>query len=257
MNLYKKTDAKLLSSFASKVTILSWIILTCFLGESQSQTNPKADTSKVKVKVFSKEELEDLQKKTKVDIPGIGLNSKVVKLGLSLGYSALPVKLYDASISPIDNTLKLQKQFPANFLISTALVINPIQGYKVEIDTTKNQIIRAIKMRLHKISFIASVNLVSIGSNTETLFNKKIDGGLGIGYKLSDDFHLALTAEMFSSRQLRDYIINDYQDKPFKIDGKDVTTLDQTDNRLFIDKYTPGICVKFIYIFANKESEKP
>lgn len=181
------------------------------------------------------------------------LKSKSVKVGISLGYSALLGNLYNASISPIDNTLKLQNQFPANFLISTALVINPIKTLRV-LEESNSKVLRVVGEQLQNISFVATVNLVSFGSSTETLFNKKIDGGLGIGYKMSDDFHIAFTAEMFSVKQLREYLIKGYNNQELVIDGKSLTAFDETDTRLFHDKYVPGFSLKFIYIIANKES---
>lgn len=184
-------------------------------------------------------------------IKNIGLNGNLVKLGFSLGYSYIPTSIYDGSISPFDNTLKLQKQFPANFLISTALVINPVEKYELLVNSD-NKILKVIGRQLSNISFIATVNLVSIGSKAETLFNKKIDGGLGVGYRLNEDFHLALTAEMFSVKQLKDYIMDGYKDKVLSIDGQAVTALDPADTRLFTDKYVPGFSLKFIYILSGK-----
>src|ERR1700754_2054656 len=143
------------------ITFISLISIKTAIGQTKA-TN-KADTTLVPQMNF------DTIKNYK---------NKVVKLGLSLGFSYLPGKLYDASISPIDNTLKLQRQFPANFLISTALVINPKESYDVLVNS-KNKTLKMVGEQLRNISFIATINLVSIGSNTETLFNKKIDGGLG------------------------------------------------------------------------------
>lgn len=107
-----------------------------------------------------------------------------------------------------------------------------------------------------RLSFVATVNLAQFGASQTAAFNKKIDGGLGLGIKLNDDFHLALTAEMISVRQLRDYVIDTYKDKPIIIDDAPLNALDINDNNLFADNYNLGFSVKFIYVFIG-QSEEP
>ena len=102
-----------------------------------------------------------------------------------------------------------------------------------------------------RLSFVATVNLAQFGSS-QTSFNKKLDGGLGLGVRLSDDFHVSLTYEMISVRQLRDYILEDFQDKPITINNVKLNALDIKDDSLFVDKYFTGFSIKFIYVLLGK-----
>lgn len=183
----------------------------------------------------------------------LSIENKVVKLGMSLGFVYIPIQLYDATISPIDNTLKLDRQFPVNFLISSALVVNPF-GKNKQDDDSEKKIISKILACLKDVSFIASINLIQLGATNTTIFNKKIDGGLGLGIKLSDNFHVSCTAEMLSIRQLRGFITNYYKDKSILVNEQNLVALDFNDNKFFVDRYILCGCLKFIYIIANKDN---
>lgn len=180
---------------------------------------------------------------------GLKINKDAIKFGVSLGFNYLTKDIYDASLSPINNTLQLEKASPASFLLSTAVVINPISGYYRKLDSAGNPV-GDIYTRTWPISFIATVNLAQFGS-AQTSFNKKIDGGLGLGYRLSDDFHIALTAEMISVRQLRDYIADSYKGTTITVNNEVLNALDTSDNRFFTDKYMFGVSLKFVYILID------
>jgi len=160
--------------------------------------------------------------------------------------------IYDPVLSPIDNSLKLQSVNPVSFLLSTTVIVNPISSYyrKVDKDGKAYGDVYSVPSRL---SFIATVNLAQFGASQTASFNKKIDGGLGLGIRLNNDFHLGITAEMISVRQLRDYVVNDFKDKPIVIGNQTLNALDVSDNRLFVDKYYFGLSVKFIYVLVGKE----
>ncbi len=132
---------------------------------------------------------------------GYKINTKVFKFGASLGFNYLTQDIYDAVLSPVDNSLKLQSVNPVSFLLSTTVIVNPISSYyrKVGADGKPYGDVYSVPSRL---SFIATVNLAQFGASQSTSFNKKIDGGLGLGIRLNNDFHLGITAEVISVRQL-------------------------------------------------------
>lgn len=202
---------------------------------------------------FSQEKEKELTK-NEADETGLKINTNVFKFGASLGFNYVADKLYDPILSPIDNSLKLQDISPLSFLLSTTIIINPIKSYYRELDASGNPV-GEVYTKDFPLSFIATVNLAQFGASQSTSFNKKIDGGLGLGIKLSNDFHLALTAEMISVRQLRDYVIDNYENKPIEIDGEILNALDNKDNRLFIDNYNFGFSVKFVYVLIGKTKE--
>jgi hypothetical protein len=102
--------------------------------------------------------------------------------------------------------------------------------------------------------FVATINLVSFNSaGTGSLFNQKVDGGLGLGYRINDDFQLALTAEMISYRLPRDFLINDYNDKLLTdTNGKVVTAINYGNNDYFVDRYMLYILFKLLYLIVYK-----
>lgn len=183
---------------------------------------------------------------------GYKINTKVFKFGASLGFNYLLQDIHDPVLSPIDNSLELQSVNPMSFVLSTTVIVNPISSYyrKVDFDGKAYGDVYSVPSRL---SFIATVNLAQFGASQTASFNKKIDGGLGLGIMLNNDFHLGITAEMISVRQLRDYIVNDFKDKPIIIGSETLNALDISDNRLFVDKYYFGLSVKFIYLLVGKE----
>src|SRR5690606_4008429 len=178
------------------------------------------------------------------------INMNVIKFGASLGFNYLTHEIFDPVLSPIDKSLRLQHVSPVSFLLSTSVIVNPISSYYRKLDLSGKPVgeVYSVPSRL---SFIATVNLAQFGASQAASFNKKLDGGLGLGIRLGDDFHVALTGEMISVRQLRDYIVDTYENKPIIIDNETLNALDINDNTLFVDKYNFGVSVKFIYVLIG------
>lgn len=218
-----------------KLIMLSFVLLCANLCFSQNQD-----------KELTKTEAEDT---------GLKINRNVFKFGASLGFNYVTANIYDPVLSPIDKSLKLQEVSPLSFLLSTTVIINPVKAYYRELDSSGNPI-GEIYAKDYWLSFIATVNLAQFGASQSATFNKKIDGGLGLGIKLNDDFHLALTGEMISVRQLREYITDNYRDKPIEIDGEPLNALDIKDHNFFVDNYYFGLSVKFVYVLIG-HSKKP
>jgi hypothetical protein len=198
---------------------------------------------------------ENVTKESAADLEdsGVKVNRNVIKFGLSLGFNYLTSTLTDATLSPADNSLKLQTVNPLSFLLSTSVVINPITGYYRKLEN--GEPVGEVYSVPSRLSFVATVNLAQFGASEATAFNKKIDGGLGLGVRLNDDFHVALTAEMISARELRDYVVQDYNNQPIIVNNETLNALDVKDDRLFVDNYYFGLSVKFIYILIGQNKE--
>ncbi len=184
--------------------------------------------------------------------------NKGVDFGISLGFNSVFGKIYDARISPLDNKLKITTVPKAAFLISTGVSVPISKGklggrYYRKLDENGTEY-GPVYYVPYGFCFVATVNLVTFNSaGTGSIFNQKIDGGLGLGYRINDNFQLALTAEMISYRQPREFLINDYNDKEIKMPNGDlVSSINQDDNNYFRDKYMPALSFKFFYLISYK-----
>ena len=99
------------------------------------------------------------------------------------------------------------------------------------------------------LSLIATINLINLNSSLggSGAFNQKLDGGLGIGYMFGENVQLALTYELISIRQPRDFL-KDYEGKTIKVNNQNLPNISFDDNNYFIDKYISSISLKVIYI---------
>jgi len=181
--------------------------------------------------------------------PWLRINTNVIKVGASLGFNYLTQDVYVPVLSPVDNSLILQRVNPLSYLFSTNVVVNPFGS----VSDAQGQARRKTRNLVKSISLIASVNLAQLGAHPST-FNTKLDGGLGIGYRISSDFHIGITAEMIAVRQLRDYFAETYHNRPIVLNNDTLNALDINDNRLFADMYILGFSFKFIYILVGVES---
>lgn len=181
--------------------------------------------------------------------PWLRINTNAVKVGASLGFNYLTRDVYVPVLSVVDNSLILQSVNPLSYLFSTNVVINPF-GSSGD-NQGKGQ--RKHRNLVKSISLIASVNLAQLGAQPGN-FNTKLDGGLGLGYSISNDFHIGVTAEMIAVRQLRDYFVETYQNSPIILNNDTLNALDINDNRLFTDMYILGLSFKFIYILVGLEA---
>jgi len=103
------------------------------------------------------------------------------------------------------------------------------------------------------LSFNVALDLVNISPDVS--FNKNIDGGLGIGYLLGPNWQLALFYDISRVSQLRDYIVNTYQDKSIiGGDGKNLNSLDTKDSNLFYNKTVTGFSFKLIFSIGSKKA---
>ena len=105
------------------------------------------------------------------------------------------------------------------------------------------------KTKAEKLGFTANINLIEIANaNVGTVFNKSIDGGLGIALALDKEkkFAFALTYERTSTRRPQDWVIHK-AGEPILVDGKKITTIDKNDDNYYLDTGLNAISFKFIY----------
>jgi hypothetical protein len=187
------------------------------------------------------------------------LINKGVNWGVSLGFNSVFSKLHDARISPLDNQLKISNFSRVGFVISTGLSVplfsNPLdENNQLDKKTsyfqnTKDKGILYYVPR--KFYLVATVNVITFNSAGDgSLFNKRIDGGLGLGYRVNDDVQIAVTGEMISYRQPRNFLY-DYNNKTLTLPGQatPLTTINLDDNDYFMDRYMPSVSLKVIYLF--------
>lgn len=209
---------------------------------------------------------------------------KFVHFGLSLGYRWLTGNSASqnefASVSPIDSTLRLTKLDRTSYLFSTSVVFDLNLGkLRTNVDdvsfkykrTERQDIInkrlqgkqkaqKSIRMHRSTIGrfFIKSLDRMCIVSNLNILdfsngqkelaFNKSIEGGLGLGYKLNDMMYLGFNWEHVQTIQLYDDIKR-FEGKKIELNGdhlKSSTQLDSDNEDLFYKKNLSGWSIKMI-----------
>lgn len=189
--------------------------------------------------------------------------NKGINFGISLGFNSVFDNLYEARISPIDQRVMVNSIPKTSFLISTALSVPLTKGklggrYYRKLDEDGKEV-GPVYYVPFGFCLIATINLVTFNSAaTGTIFNQKIDGGLGIGYRINEDVQIALTYEMLSVRQPRDFLLNDetgFKNKPILINNQPLTSLGMDDNDYFRDRYMPSLSLKFIYLIRGDKTK--
>ena len=206
-------------------------------------------------------QVEGTKEITKSEAETLGnIKTKGIKYGISLGFNKAFDNLYDARISPIDTTLVLQKTSNISFLLSTSVSFPILKGvfggsYYRKLDETGKPTGDPYFVPTG-LSVIASLNLVTFNSalGGAGLFNQKLDGGLGLGYTFGENVQIALTYEMISFRQPRDFLTK-YEGQTVKVNGQNLSNISIDDNDYYIDKYIPSFSFKVVYIL-NWQKDK-
>ena len=132
-------------------------------------------------------------------------------VGVSLGVNRVFDKLYEATISPVDNKLSLNRLQRSAFVMSTVIAVPLSKGelggsYARRLDG-QGKAYGPVYYVPYGLYLIAAVNLTTFHDAMKGgVFNQKIDGGLGLGYRLNHDLQIALTFEKISVRQPRDFL---------------------------------------------------
>jgi hypothetical protein len=209
---------------------------------------------------------------------------KFVHFGLSLGYRWLTNSSSDenafASVSPIDSTLRLTQLDRTSYLFSTSVVFDLNLGKlrspscdedfrqkKMEKQDMVNER-RAEKkkeprtIRIQRTAFgrfmsksidrlcvVSNLNILDFSNGQKELaFNKSIEGGLGIGYRLNEVMYIGFNWEHVQSWQLYDDI-KKFQGKKVELNGTDLVSssqLDPDNEDLFYKKNLSGWGIKMI-----------
>ncbi|HEY9001158.1 MAG TPA: hypothetical protein VIM89_07385 [Mucilaginibacter sp.] len=194
--------------------------------------------------------------------------------------SVIMVKLGKIAVDPTDNTIVQQSQktayrnFKTNYsyqklamdkttntlnqqlalLPNDKKIISQLDSVQSQAKNLKNQKSDATGNTFWgRVSIDASLDLANVSSSVT--FNKSVNGGLGVGYFITDNLQAALFYDVSRIRQLRDYVVNNYEGKPIPNgSGTNYNALDTSDNNLFYDKTISGLSFKLIFSLANKAS---
>lgn len=178
-------------------------------------------------------------------------------VGVSLGVNRVFDKLYEATISPVDNKLSLNRLQRSAFVMSTVIAVPLSKGelggsYARRLDG-QGKAYGPVYYVPYGLYLIAAVNLTTFHDAMKGgVFNQKIDGGLGLGYRLNHDLQIALTFEKISVRQPRDFLF-DYQNQVITVNGQPLTALNTDDTGYFKTDYLSAFSLKFVYILSGRK----
>lgn len=182
-------------------------------------------------------------------------NLNGVTFGFGAGYSGSFDKTYDYTLTTdASHSLKIQPLNKGAFVISSVVMV---KLGKIGLDQNTNNFVRQdgkpeVGFWRH-LSVNLALNMINISQDVS--FNKNVDGGLGIGYFLSENLQAALFYDVSRVSQLRDYIVTAYQDKPIPNgDGTNYNALDPKDTNLFYNKTISGLSFKLVFSLANKKA---
>ncbi len=105
----------------------------------------------------------------------------------------------------------------------------------------------------YHVGFLANVNLIDLTSGNIGSFNRNIEGGGGIAYRLTDNFSLALTYERVFHRSLTEYYLGrkgvNSHNQLTDDRGQVITQLDPQNDHYFRDDDLDAISIKFVFLF--------
>lgn len=184
-----------------------------------------------------------------------------ITVGVAIGYNQLLESTYDYSLTTdSEHKLKIEELNKGSFVVSSALIFRFHKGEVVKDDneimtrtydaSQEKEVLTSANWR-RKFTGIISLNLLDINSDNGISFNKSIDGGIGIGYQINSEMNIACLYELKKIRQLRSYIVKEYENESIP-NGDDVyNALSTSDNNLFYDKTVEGISIKLIFNFSS------
>lgn len=178
-------------------------------------------------------------------------------VGVSLGINQVLGNLYEATINPINHQLALSRFQRSAFVVSTVIAVPLSKGelggsYARRLDG-QGKTYGPVYYVPYGLYLIAAVNLTTFHDAMKGgVFNQKIDGGLGLGYRLNYDLQIALTFEKVSVRQSRDFLF-DYQNQVIPINGQPLTSLSIDDNNYFKTNYLSALSLKFVYVLSGRK----
>ncbi len=167
-----------------------------------------------------------------------------IRFGLSIAHRYIWESDYEDYYISVDSTL-LYSDSKDSRAITLSGVVSVTPFKKLSFFQTKSGLYNVIK----NIVFLANINLADFSSEERLgFFNKNIEGGVGMGIQISDDFSVGLTLERVFNRALRSNYRN-HIGEPIVVNGTPLTILDKTDEGLFRDDNVSALAMRFTYHF--------
>lgn len=194
---------------------------------------------------------------------------KGYNIGLGIGANfALGQKLFEATISPLDQTLRFDETSKTNLTLTTLFMI-PLRGYNYMVRRSKNH--KKIQAKIYQISaspnpdssnktyaitygpyLVANVNYADFTKAASVKpFNQTISGGIGFGWRFNDVAMLALTADAAYFKQPRGFLNEKVNSVLTDVDGKTITSLDSNNSSYFHDITSWSLSLKLVYILGQ------
>lgn len=193
-----------------------------------------------------------------ISIEAAGQEEEVSKLTLGIGIGAnhLFENVYDYSLTTdASNSLEITK-LNRNSIVISPVIIFRLGETRTTMKSGKRQFVESDDKKnplwdIYKdLSLLLSTDLLNIQSD-KISYNKQIDGGIGIGYSFSPSLMVGIFYEIKSYRQLREYIVEQYENKPIPNGTSFYNALDETNNSLYYNKQLEGISLKLIFNFNS------
>lgn len=187
------------------------------------------------------------------------LGIKTVSIGVSIGPRFVIQDFHEYSIA--NDTLVRDALSSSSFVLSTSLNVFPLSESKwlknrkaywedeAKKGSKKYTLRLAALGLLRNIGIMANVNLVDFSTDeSELSFNRTIDGGIGVGYRLSKKVYIAYNWDWFTIRQPRQYYI-DQLNQPITLDGNVLESLEDSNEQVFRNVTGRARAVRVIIAF--------
>lgn len=177
-------------------------------------------------------------------------------IGVAVGYNHLFQTIYDYSLTTdTEHRLKVEELNSGSVVVSSALIFR-FNNFDKKKNSNKLYLRDSEESDkspdiFQKFSAILSLNLLDINSSNGIDFNKSIDGGIGLGYQIEANLNIALLYELKRVRQMRSYVVEQYENESIPQGTEVYNSLDSDDNNLFYNKSVTGISLKLIFNFSS------
>lgn len=177
------------------------------------------------------------------------VKSKSFKFGLGVGPSVNLSQTYSYTLRTPNYALTRQAESRAAFVVSGVVAYNKSVYYR---HLENGKPVGEPYARPYPLSALLSLNIADF-TNTGNVFNRRIDGGIGVGLRLSEDFHIGLFLEASSRR----FLYVDYEQYinsplPSFVANQATTALDLNSDTYFTSKPVFSLTFKLVYIFSDE-----
>lgn len=180
-------------------------------------------------------------------------------LGIGIGANHLFKNVYDYSLTTDSNyNLKITQLNKNSIVVSPVIIfrfgeitMKEENGKRQFVENAENEEQKKLPWNSYRrLSLLLSTDLLNIQSD-KISYNKQIDGGIGIGYSFSPSLMAGIFYEIKSYRQLREYIVEQYENKSIPNGTGFYNALDETNNSLYYNKQIEGLSLKLIFNFSS------